>query len=439
MQQKPIIGFYIDHNFCVCSDPTRNPKSNDGMDILQWLSTFSDSINILYDCDWNIATLLRRLNLKEKQLHVLLESTKLWVNESAQITLINEKFFSVRWGRQYDAPYAMFANGANYVQPEYIEGDESYCRKKAVEIQKIGQEVYDSLCVFKFLPDNIVSPASQFAKFVLKRFGFPTVDDMPVNVGEVAYDSFDAGIFECYEKGMGAECWDYDVNSAYMNALSHCPDTRLGSFEEVKRLGDTPLGFYRGLVTIYPNTGIHPVGYPVGEGDDKISYTPSGQWKRKSIPRSYIDFITKYKKGEFEVEWGVEWYPKELKFIYAPLMKRIYELKQQSQGLKRQIMKTVGLSIWGKQGELRNGAFGEFFNPIPYTFGSTNNRVTVMEVCMQNNTTPICIQVDGVATKKLLENLNLGDGMGQWKLSHERKPYISVNADIIAIQGKTNN
>lgn len=435
---KQIIGFFISNDFCVCSDPTRYPKSNKGEDILRWLSTFSDSINIIYDLNWAVAAILRRLNLKEKQLRTLLEVTKLWIEPDFQLSLINDKFFSVRYGRQYDAPYAQFANGANYSQPEYIEGDEAYCRKKADEIQKVGCEVYQALCKFNFIPDSIVAPASQFAKHVLHRFKFPTVDDMPVKVGEVAYESFDAGIFETYKKGTFNEVWDYDISSAYMKSLSTCPDTRLGTFKEVKTLGDTPLGFYRGLVTIYPNANMHPVGYPMGEGDDKVNLTPSGTWSR-SVPRSYIDYLIKHKKGEFEVKWGVEWQPKELKFIYAPLMKRIYEMKQESQGICRNVMKTVGLSIWGKQGELRNEKFGEFFNPIPYTFGASNTRITVLEVCEQNNTIPIGIQVDGICSEKPLEYLNFGDGLGQWKLSHKKKPCIAVNADIIAIQGKTNN
>jgi hypothetical protein len=65
-------------------------------------------------------------------------------------------------------------------------------------------------------------------------------------------------------------------------------------------------------------------------------------------------------------------------------------------------------------------------------------RCRVFEDCFKENTVPVQIMLDGVTTDKELKNIDIGDDMGQWKLSHEGK-CIAVSSDLCCIDGKSNN
>jgi hypothetical protein len=142
--------------------------------------------------------------------------------------------------------------------------------------------------------------------------------------------------------------------------------------------------------------------------------------------------------GTYEIIDGYEWHPEEWDCIYLPLMRRLYELKEESEGIVKDVIKRVGNGFWGSKLSVINGVFGEWFDPVVAAPTEIGIRCRVFEDCMKENVMPISIMLDGVTTDKELKYLNVGNEMGQWKLSHQGK-CIAVSADLCAIENKSNN
>jgi hypothetical protein len=371
-----------------------------------------------------------------------LDSHKLQIGHYL-LTFIGEgKFFSIKNGYDYNSPYAMFSDSGQYAS-SFVEDNPSmeYAQSCANRARDIGQQVYDAMLTLKFTPDSLISAGQQFGKHWLKRIDLPTVSDLPADVGELCYNALEAGLFECYQKGAYTS-FDYDINSAYFWSLSNIPDTRYGEWFEVKDVSaDAVMGIYEGEITV--TAPFHPFAYRLTrqiDPDDfekarKFSYTPTGTWP-KIMCKAQIDFLYKYKLGTYQVKRGAEWYPDKWVTPYRKMMERLYAKKQESTGIAKTVYKKSGVAVWGKTGEIRNGAFGEFFNPLTHFLGEQMPRLKVVETCLLNGTMPIAIALDGITSPHLLQNIDIGTGMGQWKLAYEAKPTISCNPDVILLETK---
>jgi hypothetical protein len=424
---KEIIGFHISKDFAISSSPSRPCGNN----VAQWLASFGDSLNIIYSLDYSASCLIRKMGLKREQCEHLLQNTKVWIDSlKTQITYIPSKFLAIKYGEIYNSPYAMFANADQYLLAVIEDGNQDWCFQKACEAQVVGKQVYEGLALMKVDAQNLISPINNFARTYFDRFNFPSVSDLPDQVGEYAFECLDAGWFDSPQKGAWAKTYDYDLASAYGSAISTVPNHRLGTWHAVKELTDAPMGFYKTNVTI--TAPFSPIGYRT----KNFNYTPVGTWE-KYLTRQQIDFIDKWKIGSVEIIDGMEWHPKELKFIYAPLMKRLYELKEANTGVKRSVIKRVITGAWGKSLEIRDGAFGDYFDPVTGALVEINTRLKVASLCFENNIVPLAVALDGIVTDRPLENIDLGSGLGQWKLAYEGKPAIIVNPDCCLISGKS--
>jgi hypothetical protein len=438
---KPVIGFHINKDFCASSDASRPCEDN----LIRYLASFPDSINVLYNLDYSAACLIRRMKLTQEQCQHLLTNTKLWIEPlKVQLTYIPEKFLAIRYGEVWDSPYSMYSAGDQYLIAKVEDGGLDYCYQRACEARDAGIQVRDALSLLKVDAENIVSPINQFAKRWYSHWSFPTTDDVPEQVGQYAWECLDAGWFDNVKKGQFT-AWDYDISSAYGHSLSTCPDHRKGKWYSVKELGDVPIGFYKTNVTI--TAPFSPIGYRITKYDPieqdeqqsrKLHYTPVGTWTRY-LSRQQIDFINKWNLGTVEIIDGVEWEPQELKMVYAPLMKRLYEIKEANQGAKRNAIKRVMNGVWGLtlQIEKRTGKFGDYVDTVTGALVEINTRLKVASLCFENGIIPINVMLDGLTVDRPLENIDLGKGLGQWKLAYEAKPCIAVNADVCLIESKS--
>jgi hypothetical protein len=433
IKPKAVIGFYINKHFCLCNRESLNKNPQSGKEILRWMAGFGTSLNVLWNLDYSFSCIASKLSLTVEQLQSLLNTTKLQIDDLL-ITYIPSKFMSVKAGTVWESPYAMFSDASQYMDscPYKIDEDEGYALQQAKYAENIGTQVRDSLYLLKVDAQNLISPINQFAKTYFKKMGFPTVDILNAvdpEIGEYAYLSLESGWFSCMRKGMFEEVWDYDLNAAYGFSLSKMPDLREGSWKLVHEYSDAPIGFYKTRVTI--TAPFSPIGFKAKD----YNFTPMGTWE-KYLTQQQIDCIYKWKLGKVEVIDGYIWTDtKGYKPIYAPLIKRLHEIKEESEGIRRDVIKRTINGLWGVQGAVINGKFGEYFQPVIHACVEINTRLRVFDLCMNNGIVPIAIMLDGVVTDKQLENIDLGIEMGQWKLSHHGQ-CIAINSDVVAIEGK---
>jgi hypothetical protein len=447
---REVCGFYINKQFAIASDGTK-PSSNKPHDICVWLVQHSQNINIIYNMNHSMACLLRRMNLKKEQLATLQSQNKLW-HSNVQITFISDKYCAFRVGADYNAPYASFSDASQYMTTELQdEVSEDYCFKKACEAKECGDKVANAMRILKFEPDALISPINQFSKHLMPRMRkkIPLVDDLPhEEIGEFAYNCCRGGWFENYTKLHAQSVVDLDINSSYPFVLANLPDYRYGTWTHVKEKSNAPIGFYKGTWTI--TSHFSPIMYKVKTKDngydtekqvDNPNVCPVGTWESYATLQE-IDFVEKWKLGHFEVQEGWEW-DKPSQFIqpWKKIIERLYELKQSHTGLERDVLKRTLNGQFGKCLEVRkdnagNITFGDYFSPVLGSYIETSARLRVAEVCMVNNMIPISIAVDGLTFLEMPEILDVGDGLGQWKITHKDEPCISINAEICSIKNK---
>ena len=428
---KEVVGFYISKNYYLCSEPTYNKDIQTGKQLLHWLASFGQTLNVLWDLEYSASCILSKFHLSIEQLSELMETTKLEIDDCL-FTYIPSKFMSVKAGRNWGSPFAMYSNGSQYFTAFLEEVDRDTAYKYACEAKQIGMEVRDSLAVLKVNARNLISPINQFAKAYFQRMHFPLVDELNAidpQIGEYSFNALEAGLFECRQKGHFNEVYDFDINGAYGSSLSALPNINKGEWKYVKEYKpDAPIGFYKTKVTI--TDSFSPIGFRAKD----FNSTPIGTWD-KYLSQQQIQCIDKWKLGSVNVEDGYVWTPIEWQNIYAPLIRRLFEIKESSTGIQKDVMKRVLSGIWGIMGQIIKGKFGEYFQPVIHALVEINTRLKVFELCKQNNIEPISIALDGVVTDRPLENINIGTDMGQWKLSHQGK-CIAINSDLVLIEGK---
>lgn len=442
---QEVIGFYIDKANCISSSKERNKSVQSSTAILYWLVSFANSLNIFYDINLAVSSVLSKCNLTIEQIQTLFDTTKLQIGQIS-ITYITDKYFSVKVGQNYEAPYAGFSDASQYFVAE-LENDTSinYAFKCACKARDTGIEVCKGLSLLGISsPTSLISPINQFQRKWGKHpnFQFPTIDDLneiDENIGAYFWESTMGGWFEAFRRGhFISGVFDYDIKSCYSSLLCTIPDTRLGVFKHVTEMTDAPIGVYNCNIDI--NAKFSPISYRRKEKN----FTANGVQKNKKLVKMSIENILDYDLGEVEIIDGYEWTPIEWKPIYAPLMKRLYDLKEQNEGIPKDIIKRVSNAEWGITGAVirsktRGDKFGEYANPLVYALVEAHARSKVFRTCMDNNIIPINIQMDGFSTDTELTKIALGDGLGEWKCAHSNVSALAINADLILLEGKSNH
>jgi len=439
---KEVIGFYISNSQCLCSKKELNKPLQSGTAVLYWLAnSFKNSLNLFYDLDLAVASILSRCNLSIAQLQTLLGGDKINIGQ-CNIAYIVGKYFGVRAGTAYESPYAGFADASQYfVAPLETPDSQDYAFECAVKAQEAGKEVVAGLKILGVTdPQNLVSPVNQFQKKWARHFSYPTIDDLneiDENIGFYFYEALSGGWFEALKRGAIESAWNWDIHSCYSSLLCTLPDFRLGTFHHVTEMTDAPLGVYNCNIDI--NAKLSPISYRTKDR----SYNPNGIQENKKLVKMTIEDILDYNLGEVEIIDGYEWTPIEWKPIYAPLMKRLYELKEQNEGIRKDVIKRTSNGLWGLMGQVirnkKGGRFGEYANPMIHCLVEQHARSKVFRACMNNGVIPIAVEMDGITTPCDMPNLALGEGMGEWKCTHANVPCLSLNANLVLLAGKSNH
>lgn len=402
---------------------------------LAWLAERPEAIGIFYNLNYAVAQLAKICEMRKEEGVKLLASGRLYFPPFG-INYISNKFFSVKHGFFKDAPFASYADASQYDKSGEIKADDSpaYCIARAKEAQDIGQRVYDTLVKIGLHPTTVVSPVSAYQKEVLSNLPLPTVDDMPAEVAEISYGCCHGNWVEAFARGHWGEktpAYDYDVVSAYPYWASQLLDVRYGEWHNFPLFMPSAVyGFCRGTVTI--NKPFSPIIY-----GDESNYTPVGTWEC-SLTKREIEFINRYELGEFQIKNGWWWVPRKEVRPLKSAMERLFAYKESFSGFERDVAKRVMSGIYGKFLELRHSEFGPLFNSVWGAEIEANTRLQVGEFCMkamEQGIDVIHIAVDGVTLSAPIQGVELGDKMGDWKLSSEC-PCLCISSGVLALREK---
>ena len=158
---------------------------------------------VFYDLDASVASLLFLLNITKEQGQQLLAKEKLFISPF-KLKYYPKIFFSIDYGSGKAHPYLNFANmnqvgfldsGSQYTSDNSLED----AITKAKQAESTANDVYSILCKLGLQDTNLISPSSTF----LKKFtlGWPTLDNCPEEVSEMAWRGIRGQWFEAYKLG----------------------------------------------------------------------------------------------------------------------------------------------------------------------------------------------------------------------------------------------
>ena len=414
------IGFHCTNNHIVSSEGHQ-------LEIPLYLDDFfpicENKTPVCYDLDGFCASLCHHLEITKEQGNTLLEKGKLYLPPFA-ITYFPERFFSLDRIGGINHPFVNFynMNQIGYLESHYTSDnsiEDSF--KKAKEAKQTAEEVYK---VFQKLElnDTIVSPTSAFLKKY--KFNWPTVDDLPIEISQLAYEAVTGQWFETYSMGYFENAMDWDLNASFLAIMADLLDIRRGEWLHVKEIDSNIMkNAYYGIATgtLTTDAEFHPFTKKIG----KDNYNLTGTYP-KLMTIQDLRFLDKWKQGTYRMNDGHFWIPKGKQYQpYRGTMMYLWNQRQGTTGREKAIIQRIYSSIYGISLQRhKSSGFGELFNPIIGLTTLNTNALKVADACLSSNITPLAIMADGFISDKPA-NVPISKNLGEWKLNAQGKCVIA--------------
>lgn len=400
------------------------------------LKPFDDAIRVFSDLDSDVAGLLGVLGLTRKELGKLADNKEVWLGSRDSGNLyrlgyIPGKWFSIDKGIGEEHLFAGFSDMGQYDE-ELLKVGVLSVEDRVKRAKQVGENVYKVLCELGLSPKSLISPVNAYRKGVLDTLDLPTVEDVPVDALEIAYECCLGSWVEAYQIGKWDKVYDYDINSAYPYYASQLQHLRAGEWKRSRDYEeDAVYGYTRCKLEI--TSDFSPILFVQGDN----TFTPKGKFER-SLTKKQIEFIHRHKLGYTAVQDGWWWYPSKdylpNKPLYSPIT-LLYAEKQRAEGLRRDIIKRIMAgSFYGLWLETRGNEFGEHFMSPWGAEIETGVQLQIAEACLTNSVMPLHIAVDGVIVERPLD-LQLNDDLGGWRLEHSGECYI-MSSGLVTMSTK---
>lgn len=421
-------SYFVDNSGIYANDGRTllNPK---GIEVLDWLLTDNPKENkLFYDLDPAAASIIRTA-LTASQAKELYDKEKVAIS-GYKITYFPTRFFAIDGTNSF----VNFGNMIRYKSDVHYSPDDTTKDKidKAKEAEDIAVAARGILKDIGLDPQRIISPVGAVVDKYVWSLKPPTIDDIPKGVGELAYQTIKGNWLEAYQLGYWSEAFDYDINLAYGSVLARLLDIRRGTWiEDASMPKDAIYGFAEGILDVAKP--FHPY---VMKQEEEYTYTPIGS-RTDQLTKGMIDLLHKHKLGTFEIQKGYWWIPDPAKPSYEPLkgiIKHLHNIRSNSEGLKKAILRQMIAGIWGRMVEIRQDKFGKLFNPVWGSIVENDIKCQVCDTCLSAGIMPLLVAVDGVITDKPLpleDTLTIGD----WRLSHKGKCIIA-SSGVVGFEGK---
>ena len=427
-----ILGYHISNGIIANSDGehTIEPPFLDFL-----LQPKTDTIKVFYHLGYNVANLIKLINLTKEEAKRLHDTSKLRL-PPYELTYPagKSRFFSAKKGYYFGNPFATFSDMSQYSPAELNEAETvESCTAKAKLAKITGEIVYGALAKLGCHPTSLTSPIKVFEKEYLKKLALATVDDIPEEAGYYAYQCCDGNWLEAFQLGHWEQAWDYDINSAYPSEVAQLLDLKRGKWIESKEfIPEAAYGYCLGVVTIH--APFSPIFYhKEGKGFESTNYAVVGSWER-CLTKKQIEFIEKWKLGGFEIKNGWWWNADERVKPLENTVKQLQTQKELSTGLEREVIKRTMAGIFGKFLQKIGGGLGEMFNPVYGAEVEVNTQLKVAEFALQNNVVPLQIAVDGMLLDKPAPT-KVNPEMGDWKQA-ATAPCIIAGTGAVAVKGR---
>ncbi|MDE1769022.1 MAG: DNA polymerase [Thaumarchaeota archaeon] len=310
-----------------------------------------------------------------------------------------------------------------------------YCIQDCINTRKLAEHwiklFHDS---FLFYPARWISPAYLSEKVLFwNNIHIPRFQESPLEVHELATNSYFGGRFEILKRGYIGQAYLYDINSAYPFALTKVPNFTKGRWIRQKTIHPKALlGFFKISANI-PDVKVLP---PFPFRKNIMVCYPSGK---------FGDFVT---LEELRAVKDTSWYEildswqyldENPEYPYKEFIESLYEKRlalKIAKNPQQLAIKTILNSIYGKTGEVVQNRIGNIFNPIIFSFITGFARAKLYSFVIKNNIERdvVAFATDSVCTTK---KVSVGDDkLGDFSLANQSDDVYYLQNGFYRFDGK---
>jgi len=293
----------------------------------------------------------------------------------------------------------------------------------------LGEKLMKELAKMRLAPTKLSSPIAIYKECMLDHLDLPELSHIAPEVSDMAYRCSGKLWIEAHQLGYWDKVWDYDLSSAFPNIAKDLIDYRQCKvYKTSKYLDYAVYGYVNATVTIYDWVMVSPILFE----DDNGIYSFTGT-KDMILPKSWLDFITTWKIGEYKINngyWLVPTTKEPSKPLYNPVTS-LLRYKNRTDRTVTQILlaKRMATGIYGSMGEEHEDDFAKYANFIWFAEISSRCPLQVAEFLYTHGIgagdnegykTLLQVGVDGVMLSEPVE----GELDGNWKLAYENDALI---------------
>lgn len=300
-----------------------------------------------------------------------------------------------------------------------------YCVKDCDLTARLGTLLINTIKEAKLeVPRTLTSKASISKQYFRKNCWITKLEYIPINILDIAYQTYFGGRFEVLKRGYFPKLWSYDINSAYPTYIALLPSLKNGVWKITNEINKKmSIGFYNVVLDI-PTSFVSALPHRVLPA--KLIIFPSGDfgrwitWFEADLLRPYIKKIIK----------GYEYVPNDKEFYpFENAVNYLYEMKAQNKNINDilyDIYKICMNAIYGcfierhkiqliNGNEAYNG--GILFNPVYATHITGYARWKLLkEIKPKQFNKIVAFHTDSIISEIKLPQLKLDGKLGNWSI-----------------------
>lgn len=431
-----------------------------------------NSHRVFWNMNFDLTAIFKLYEYKDDKIKRLLDGYR-ETFKHYELTYLKPKFFTIKKGNKSIAYtdlffiYKMSLNNASksYLKDEKIDdidGKElnesinywndnidkiiEYCIKDCILTQNLGTFLIEKLKQVDIkIPQFITSHASFSRQIALEMCKIPSIKWTPINILDIATQTYFGGRFEVLQKGTFKKLRGYDINSAYPDTIRRLPSLKYGQWKYIDDLKEIPkkemIGFYYCKFHI-------PKGYisPFVIKHKGIVINPDGYfetwitWYELDLLRDELKY--------FKLNYGYQYHPYKREYYpFKEMIDYLYERKSFYKYDKKEkdevlswIFKIIMNALYGcfierhdviaildDGSEFKFTQSGKLFNPVYASIITARTRWKLLKDSGKRNRKHIVgFHTDSVISDKFLLRLWLKKGkkLGKWSMEKKGKSLI---------------
>jgi hypothetical protein len=459
----------------LCNSKGKYVLDGNFYDYLDFLFDDSDdnSHRVFWNMNFDLTAIFKLYKYKDDKIKRLLDGYK-ETFKNYELSYLKPKFFTIKKGNKqvvYTDLFFIYKMSLNNASKSYLKDEKidevdgkilnesldywndnldliiEYCIKDCELTENLGNFLIEKVKQVGIkIPKYITSHASFSRQIALEMCKIPSIRWTPINILDIATQTYFGGRFEVLQKGMFKKLRGYDLNSAYPDTIRRLPSLKYGIWNVVRDLKDVSkketIGFYKCRFRI-------PKGYisPFVIKNRGIVVNPDGYFEtwitwyeldllRKDVKYFKLDYGYEYKPSKRE------YYPFEKMIDYLYERKSFYKYdKKEKDEVLSWIFKIIMNALYGcfierhdvimidknDGSELKFTQSGKLFNPVYASIITARTRWKLLKDSGKRNRKHIVgFHTDSVISDKFLLRLWLkrGKKLGKWTMEKKGKSLI---------------